>query len=170
MSYMRKRLAPGETMVAEGRFHWSQYAAAWLALILLGWVIIGILIWARELARLNTTEFVVTSRRVVLKRGWLSVHVDELTLNSVEGAHVDQNMPGRIFGFGKLMLHGRGDTTIAFPTMARPAQFRAAIEGARIHEEDRPIEHLAQIVEGPTPARRLGRREQRQVAREQRAH
>ncbi len=140
MSYVRKRLAPGETLVQQGRFHGLQYLYAWLALLLLGIVVIGIVIWARELIRLGTTEFVVTSRRVVLKRGFFNVKVDELTLDAIEGSHIDQTFMGRLFGYGRLNIRGRGDTEIQFPTMAHPARFRSAAEGARIASEERPVE------------------------------
>lgn len=169
MSYVAKRLGPGETVVVEGKFHWLQYLMAWLALVFLGIFVVGIFIFVKEMARMRTTEFVVTNRRVILKRGWLSVHSDEITLDSIEGAHVDRSLLGRLFGYGRLELHGRGDTHMRFPTMARPDRFRSAIESARIREETRPIEAaVARAVEAP-PKRRLSRREERQLARERHA-
>lgn len=168
MSYIAKRLGPGEAVAVEGRFHWLQYLAAWAALILLGVFVVGIIIFVREMARMRTTEFVVTNRRVMLKRGWLNVHLDEITLSSIEGAHIDRDLMGRLFGYGKLELHGRGDTHIQFPAMSRPDRFRAAIEGARIREEQRPIEAaVARVVEAP-PRRRLTRREAKALERAER--
>lgn len=173
MSYIAKRLGPGEAVVVEGKFHWLQYLAAWAALILLGAFVVGIVIFVREMARMNTTEFVVTNRRVILKRGWLNVHLDEITLSSIEGAHIARNLLGRLFGYGRLELHGRGDTHMQFPTMSRPDRFRAAIEGARIQEEQRPIEAaVARVVEPPQPQlgrrRRPTRRELKQIERAER--
>lgn len=166
MSYVARRMAAGETVVIRGRFHWSQYLGAWLALLLLGVFIIGIAIWVRELVRLSTTEFVVTSRRVVLKKGWLNTSLDEITLNSVEGAHIERNLLGRMFGYGKLTLRGKGDTHIEFPTMARPDRFRSAIEAARISEDRRPIETIVTDIQPPT--RKLSRREMKRIEREHR--
>jgi hypothetical protein len=139
MSYISRRLAPGEEILHEGRFHWIQKAWPWVALLLLGLLVIGIIIWIAELVRMNTTRMVVTNRRVMLKRGFFSIKVDELTLASVEGAHVDQSIFGRMFGYGKLQLRGRGETHLQFPTMERPGQFRAAIEDARIRGEAQPV-------------------------------
>jgi hypothetical protein len=138
MSYISRRLAPDEEILHEGRFHWIQKAWPWVALLLLGLLVVGIIIWIAELVRMNTTRMVVTNRRVMLKRGFFSIKVDELTLASVEGAHVDQSIFGRMFGYGKLQLRGRGDTHLQFPTMERPGQFRAAIEDARIRGEAQP--------------------------------
>jgi uncharacterized membrane protein YdbT with pleckstrin-like domain len=139
MSYISRRLAPGEEILHEGRFHWVQKAWPWVALLVLGIIFVGVFIWIAELVRMNTTRMVVTSRRVILKRGFLSIKVDELTLASVEGAHVEQSIFGRMFGYGKLQIRGRGETHLQFPTMDRPGQFRAAIEDARIRGENVPI-------------------------------
>ena len=139
MSYLAKRLAPSETIVAVGRFHWLQHFYAWALLVLLGIVLVGIAIWVREMFRLGTTEFIVTDRRIVLKQGFFNVRVDEVTLGSIEGAHIDQSLMGRLFNYGRLTIRGRGDTHLEFPTMANPAQFRAAAEGVR-------------PVNGPAPA------------------
>jgi uncharacterized membrane protein YdbT with pleckstrin-like domain len=135
LGYLAKRLAPGETIVATGRFHWMQHFFAWALLILLGVVLVGIFIWIREMVRLATTEFLVTNRRIVLKQGFFTVHVDEVTLNSIEGAHIDQSLLGRLFNYGRLTIRGSGDTHLLFPTMADPGKFRAAAEGARITRE-----------------------------------
>jgi uncharacterized membrane protein YdbT with pleckstrin-like domain len=135
MSYLAKTLAPGETIVARGRFSVMQHVYAWAILVLAGIVLVGIAIWAREMIRLSTTEFVVTNRRVVLKQGFLTAHVDEITLNSVEGAHIDQSLFGRIFNYGRLTVRGSGDTHLLFPTMDNPSSFRSAAESARMSAE-----------------------------------
>lgn len=146
MSYINKRLAPGETLVHRGEFHWLQHFWAWVALLVLGVVLIGIVIWFREMVRLNTTDFVVTNRRIVLKKGIVNVDVDEMNLSSIEGSHIDQSILGRIFGYGRLTVRGRGDTKIRFPTMAHAAGFRAAAEGARMEGEVHPVEEAVERV------------------------
>jgi uncharacterized membrane protein YdbT with pleckstrin-like domain len=114
-----------------------QHIYAWAILLLLGVVLIGIFIWIREVVRLNTTEFVVTSRRVVLKDGFLAVRVNELTLSAIEGSEVHQSVLGRLFGYGRLTMRGRGDTHLEFPTIAHPSRFRSAAEGALMAEQSR---------------------------------
>lgn len=109
MSYIARRLAGGEEIIAEGRYRWFQKTWPWLALLFLGIIGIGIIIWAVALIRMATTKWAVTNRRVLLKRGFWTVHVGELTPPSIEGAEVDQSIFGRIFDFGKLKLKGRGE-------------------------------------------------------------
>jgi hypothetical protein len=69
-----------------------------------------------------TTDFAVTNRRVVLKRGWLNRRTQELAVESVEGVSLDQSLIAR---------SGTGEATIVFPPMAHPVSFRRAIESAR---------------------------------------
>lgn len=166
MSYISRRLAPGEEIVREGEYHWFQKTWPWLALLVLGVLIIGIVIWAVALTRMATTRWAVTNRRVLLKRGFFNIHVDELTLPSIEGAHVDQSIFGRMFGYGKLRLKGRGETELEFPTMAHPNRFRAAIEDARIRSEVQPV--IVEHVEHEPPLDETRRERRRRVQAERR--
>jgi len=106
---------------------------------------------------------------MVLKRGFFSIKVDELTLASVEGAHVDQSIFGRMFGYGKLQLRGRGDTHLQFPTMERPGQFRAAIEDARIRGEAQPAVAPPREVEVEPAVHETKRERRRRLKEELRA-
>jgi len=147
MTYIEKHLHEGEHVVVRGRFHWLWHARAWAALLIFGWLIIGIIYFIYEMIRLNTTEFAVTNRAVVMKKGFISAHVTQLSLEAVEGAQLDQGILGRIFGFGGLDIEGRGEGVIDFPTMARPGQFLSALNEAQMDSENGPVERLAQEIE-----------------------
>ena len=123
MRYIEKSLSDSEEIIYWGAFHWLWYARAWAVLIVFGILIVGILYWAYEMLRLKTTEFAITNRRIVIKRGILSAHVDQLSLSSIEGADLDQGIIGRIFGFGSLAIEGRGEGVLAFPPMKKPGEF-----------------------------------------------
>ena len=157
MSYISRRLAPGEKIVREGHFHFFQLVWPWIALVLFGIIVIGIVIFVREMFRLNTTRMAVTNRRVILKRGFFVVNTDELTLGAIEGAHIHQSILGRLFGYGRLTIRGRGDTELRFPAMASPARFRAAIEDARMHDEVKSVHVEPEPPAGETRAERRER-------------
>lgn len=131
MAYLEKRLGGGEHIVHRGRFHWLGYAQAWLALLVLGIFLVGIYIFARMMLIRLTTEMVVTNQRVVLKRGWLSVDVDSLTLEAVESIKMKESLLGRILGYGRVMVSGKGELHIDYPSMANPGDFSQALESAR---------------------------------------
>jgi uncharacterized membrane protein YdbT with pleckstrin-like domain len=166
MSYISRRLAPGETILHRGRFHFVQEIWPWVALVVLGILVIGVIIWIVELVRMNTTQMAVTNRRVLLKRGFFMVHLDELTLGSIEGSHIDQSIFGRMFGYGKLTLQGRGDTHLQFPTMDQPSRFRSAIEQARMKTEAAPVK----IVEAGPPLDETRNERKRRLRAERHAH
>ncbi|KCZ49395.1 PH domain-containing protein [Hyphomonas pacifica] len=129
--YIEKRLYEGEVLRHRGQFHWIVHARAWAALILLGVLVFGIVYFIMEMVRVNTTEFVVTDRRVVLKTGLWSADVEEITLDAIEGSSLKQSIFGRIFDYGRLSIHGRGETHIRFPNMAHPQTFRAEAERSK---------------------------------------
>ena len=80
---------------------------------------------------MTTTDFAVTDRRVILKRGWLNRTTQELAVESVEGVSLNQSLIARLFGYGRIIVTGTGDAVIEFPPMANPVEFRRAIETAR---------------------------------------
>ncbi|MBN8607803.1 MAG: PH domain-containing protein [Caulobacterales bacterium] len=131
MRYIDESLAPGETILQRGQWPWIFWFGAWAALILLGIVIVGIIIFARAAIIMKTTDFAVTNRRVILKRGWLNRRTQELAVESVEGVSLDQSIIQRLFGYGRVVVTGTGDAVIVFPPMADPVAFRRAIEAAR---------------------------------------
>lgn len=144
MRYIDESLAPGEVIIRRGEWPTVFWVGAWAALIVLGIAIVGIFIFLRAAIIMRTTDFAVTNKRVVVKRGWLNRRTAELAVESVEGVSLDQSLIARVFGFGRVVVTGTGDATLVFPPMAQPVAFRRAIETARaqagevhIAEEDR---------------------------------
>jgi uncharacterized membrane protein YdbT with pleckstrin-like domain len=141
MSYIDRSLAPGEEIVLRGKWPLIHWVGAWLALILLGVVIVGVFIFIRSAIHMSVTKFAVTNRRVVVKRGWLNVHTQELATETVEGVQVVQSIWGKLFGYGRIIVTGTGDARIVFPPMKRPIEFRRAIEATRHENLSRGGEH-----------------------------
>ncbi|MGE0595629.1 MAG: PH domain-containing protein [Hyphomonadaceae bacterium] len=144
MSYIDKSLAPGEEIYIRGKWPAIYWFGAWAALIVLGVIVVGLFIFLRAAIHMSTTQFAVTNKRVVLKRGWLNVRTEELATEGIEGVQLVQSIWGKLFGYGRVMVTGTGEAQIVFPPMAHPIAFRRAIEasrgnGAEIHiaAEDR---------------------------------
>jgi uncharacterized membrane protein YdbT with pleckstrin-like domain len=154
MSYIDKSLAPGEQLLARGKWPVIFWVGAWAALIFLGIILVGIFLFLRSAIEMSTTQFAVTDRRVVLKRGWLNRHTQELAVESVEGVHLDQTIWQRLFGYGRIIVTGTGDARIVFPPMSDPVTFRRAIETARAHSKEvhiAPGETVATVPEPVEP-------------------
>lgn len=131
MSYIEQSLGAGEALIARARFHWWYSLKAWAALIFLGWLIIGIVIFARMMIRKWTTEIGVTTHRFVEKTGWLTLKTFEVALPNIEGVSVTQTFWGQRLGYGHLRIEGTGVDHVDLPDIADPVAFRAAIETAK---------------------------------------
>ncbi|MBV9062334.1 MAG: PH domain-containing protein [Alphaproteobacteria bacterium] len=131
MSYIERSLGEGEEIVAKAHFHWWYTAKAVLALVLLAFVLVGFYIFFVRMYRKWTTEIAVTTHRFVEKTGLFTLSTNELSLNNIEGVRVEQNLWGRMLGYGHLRIEGTGMDAIALPDIADPVRFRSAIESAK---------------------------------------
>ena len=151
MAYYTQVLQPDETVKIVGRLHWSIYARAVLTLLiafvlLLGaarlpdpaWQryarfaggvigVLGILLILGAWIRRQSTEIVVTDRRVIYKRGLLSRHSVEMNVSKIETVDVEQGLGGRIFGYGTLLIRGTGAGFEPLVGVGSPLRIRNAI-------------------------------------------
>jgi len=131
MSYIQESLGDGEIIIARARFPWLYSFQAWLALIVLGILLIGIVIFLTMMIRKWTTEIGVTSHRFVEKKGLFTLHTNEIALNNIEGVRVNQGFMGRMFGYGTVRVEGTGVDAVTTPNIADPVAFVRAIQTAK---------------------------------------
>ena len=131
MSYIDQSLGDGETVIARAHFSWVYSLLAWLALIFLGIVVVGIVIFLAMMIRKWTTEIGVTSHRFVEKKGLFSLRTNEISLQNIEGVRVNQGFLGRIFGYGTVRIEGTGVDAVTTPNIDDPVGFVRAIQTAR---------------------------------------
>lgn len=126
-------LQEGEHLIYSARFHWWFNVMAWSHVILLSWLAgYGIFVFLNKFIQKATTEICVTDRRVVFRRGWLTLQIDQVNIDRIEGSMVNQTMMGRIFGFGTVIVRGTGVGEIHLPAViAKPNDFRKALDEAR---------------------------------------
>lgn len=93
--------------------------------------ILGCLRFAQMMVIKATTEIAVTTSRLIYKRGLVARYVGEMSIDRIEGVNVLQTIPGRIFGYGRLMVRGMGVGEVILPPLENPIAFRKAIEKAR---------------------------------------
>jgi hypothetical protein len=80
------------------------------------------------MARRSATEMAVTNRRVVIKTGLASRKTIEMLLNKVESIEVSETAPGRILGYGSIVVIGTGGTPEPFHKVAHPLEFRSQVQ------------------------------------------
>jgi len=88
-------------------------------------------ICAKMMVVKHTTEICLTSDRLVLKRGLVSRHVAEISVDRIEGVDVFQGILGRFLGFGFVAVRGMGVGEVRLPQIANPIDFRKSIERSR---------------------------------------
>lgn len=112
--YVNKHLLPGEQVIHETNYHWTHYLS-WASLFTLG---------LYPYIQTKTDEFVVTSKRIIIKKGLFAYYTFEMNLRRVETVHVEQGILGRMLGYGCITIIGSGGTKERFIEIQNPIQFR----------------------------------------------
>jgi len=97
-------------------------------LLTAGWFFLfSIFLGVQALIILLTTEFAVTNKRVIAKRGLIRRHTLEILLPKVESISVHQNILGRLLNFGTVTVTGTGGTRESFRAIVEPIKVRKKI-------------------------------------------
>ena len=143
MSYISENLLPGEQVTYQTRLHkivffWPIFLSVVFMPFALAtpWSVKGIfllpmivlvggtyLTWA-------SSEFAVTTKRVVIKVGFVKRRTLEVLLSKVEAIAVDQGIAGRMWGYGDITVSGTGGTKEPFKKVVNPLKFRQAVQAA----------------------------------------
>ena len=140
MSYFKHQLLKNEEIVASAQIHLICLVRALLAflalvvlykvsvfmLLLLGYFFLKIVI--EDLVHYFGTEYLVTDRRFLIKRGIFSLNTQEIFLGRLETSLVEQNWLGRWLDFGSITLVGIGGTVQKIFTIKNPQGFRNQLQ------------------------------------------
>jgi uncharacterized membrane protein YdbT with pleckstrin-like domain len=149
MSYLDRILQPGEQIVATGKKHWVIYApgaSVFVFAIVVEWLkdavpgvdqlvqivalliaLLALILLFREWFTQWTTEIVVTNRRVVYKRGFISRYTREMNMEKIESVGVEQPLLGRLLNYGTIDVRGTGTGLEQLRGIAQPLELRNAI-------------------------------------------
>jgi uncharacterized membrane protein YdbT with pleckstrin-like domain len=153
VGYVERHLLPNERVVYNTRLHWILFARP--ALITLGvlilivalgaaarmeWVwylslvaiVLGLGWGAVHAVELLTSEFAVTTTRLIFKVGILARYTTELLLGKVESIGVQQKLLGRLLNYGDLVVTGTGGAREVFPRVHDPIGFRNHVQQASL--------------------------------------
>jgi len=120
-------LVKDEKIVHLGRISlWSLWHLFALGLLLLPVFGLGLIFWVLAYVRYKTTELAITTKRVIVKHGFIRRRTVEININKVESIQVDQEILGRMFNFGTLVIAGAGDPQAPIAGISSPMAFRKA--------------------------------------------
>lgn len=125
--YVESALVPGERVLHVGHISpWSLTHLLMLGVILLPAFGLGLVILLVAYVRYKSTELAVTTKRVIVKHGFISRQTIEINLSKIESIRVDQGILGRMFDFGTLVISGTGTSHAPLAGIAEPMVFRKA--------------------------------------------
>ena len=117
-NYVDSHLIMGETVVYSAKLHWIIYLTPKAILTL----------WIAPFIQRATSEFAITTKRVIIKEGLIARRTLEMNLSKIETVNVDQSIIGRILNYGSITIIGTGGTHEVFHNIAHPMQFRKAFQ------------------------------------------
>jgi membrane protein YdbS with pleckstrin-like domain len=149
MGYPEKSLNPGEQVAIDVRPHWKYLAGPifavavvvvgsvvalvenvphWAELALAALLVLCLLWLGGRYIRWVTTSFVVTSERLVLRKGILRRTVREILLDRLTDITYNQTLLDRILGCGDILLESPGrDSQEVFPDLPHPVRIQNEI-------------------------------------------
>lgn len=105
----------------------AQFVAFPLTIFAIGVIALGALHLLTGFIRQISTELIITNRRVISKRGFITTTTYEVMLGRVEGANINQSVAGRILGYGTVMVKGTGGGLAPIDHVANPYRFHAVL-------------------------------------------
>jgi uncharacterized membrane protein YdbT with pleckstrin-like domain len=157
MAYYEKVMQPGEVLRYAGSLHWVMFApslamflfgiaiglsastvahgqdenadSVGFALKLIAAILVAyaVLKFLAAAIRRYTTEIIITDRRVLYKRGIISIHTIEMNISKIETVDVTQTILGRLLGYGTVFVRGTGAGLEPLTRVADPLLLRNAI-------------------------------------------
>lgn len=85
----------------------------------------------------HASEYGITNKRVLMKTGWIQRNALEIFLDKIEGVHIDQTIPGRIFKYGSVIIIGTGGSKDPFFNVPHPLHFRKLVQQEIDYSEER---------------------------------
>ena len=75
-----------------------------------------------------TTEYGITSTRVISKEGLIRRDIEEISLSSIESINVSQTIIGRLLNYGNIIISGRGTSKVVFRDIDKVVDVRKLIK------------------------------------------
>jgi len=126
-SYVEDALVGGERIVHQGKISlWSVWHLLALGLVLLPVFGVGLIVWGIAYIRIKSTEIAVTTKRLIVKRGFIRRSTIEININKVESIQIDQEMIGRMLNYGTLVISGTGTSHAPITGVSEPLAYRKA--------------------------------------------
>jgi uncharacterized membrane protein YdbT with pleckstrin-like domain len=131
-SYIDQALVGDERLLHQGHVSlWSLWHLIAFGVLLVPLFGAGLLLLATAYIKFKSTELAVTTKRLIVKHGFIRRATMELNIDKVESIHVEQGVTGRMLNFGTLVISGTGTAHAPLIGIADPMAFRRAFVEAQ---------------------------------------
>jgi uncharacterized membrane protein YdbT with pleckstrin-like domain len=97
--------------------------------------------------RYRKTEFAVTNRRVVIKKGILRLHLTEISLDKITNVRLEQSMIGRMLDYGMVEFESAArDGDIKYKGVSKAKELKSAVANAFEVAQDEKIKKQAEAL------------------------
>ena len=134
MKFIKSTLPENETIEMEISFHWTHALVAWLYLVFLGWLLVGIYLFVSMYVEKWMTERALTNRRLVIKRGLIRRQTEEISFNRIEEVNLNQSILQRILGSGDIRVTGTGSGEVIMKNIDTPLSVQKKINEVRQYQ------------------------------------
>ena len=131
MGYIEDTISDDEKIVYVVQFHWIYTFIAFLYLIFLGLLLIGVFIFIKMMINKWTTERALTNTRYIQKIGWIARNTEEIGISKIEEVDLQQSILGRILGYGSISISGTGSGHILLKDIDAPLLFQKNLNDLR---------------------------------------
>jgi len=155
--YVVRTLTDHEELILTFGYHWTRYmnthfiklalipqgiglvlgvVTYFLPIALTWWVVIPpLLLWITTIClwwkAITCDVHIVTNRRIIYKKGFLTRDTNEIKLSAIEAITIKQGIWGRVFRVGTLTILGRGHgNKLIFEYVSRPILTKHTIENS----------------------------------------
>jgi membrane protein YdbS with pleckstrin-like domain len=90
-------------------------------------ILIVVLIIAWRILQYANTEFGITNKRLIIKKGVFRIFVAEISFDRIESIYCTKGILGRIFNYGTICLSGVGGMMPVFYMVCKPYAVRRKI-------------------------------------------
>ena len=134
MGYIEDTISDDEKIVYVVQFHWIYTFIAFLYLIFLGLLLIGVFIFIKMMINKWTTERALTNTRYIQKIGWIARNTEEIGISKIEEVDLQQSILGRILGYGSISISGTGSGHILLKDIDAPLLFQKNLNDLRFND------------------------------------
>jgi len=119
--------------------------------IILAGIIVSLVIFVWKIFRYLNTEYGLTNKRLIIKKGIIRLVIAEIPTDRIESIYCLQGLMGRIFHYGTICISGIGGMMPVFYMVSKPYALRRKIVDVIEKNKTINVVHGNELPKAPAP-------------------